>query len=151
MDCCRQLKLAFREDDQVMIEEFMPGREISCGVVKVRGELRPLPLTEIISKNEFFDYEAKYQGKSEEVTPADVSDEIRAKVQETSLKLYKIFNCKGIVRFDYILDGEELFFLEVNTVPGFSEASIVPQQALKAGISLRNSSPRPCRNALNDR
>lgn len=145
------IETAFREDDQVMIEEFMPGREISCGVVKVRGELRPLPLTEIISKNEFFDYEAKYQGKSEEVTPADVSDEIRKKVQETSLDLYKILNCKGIVRFDYILDGEELNFLEVNTVPGFSEASIIPQQALKAGISLKELFTEAVRNAINDR
>jgi D-alanine-D-alanine ligase len=145
------IEVAFREDNQVMIEEFMPGREISCGVVKVGGALRTLPLTEIISKNEFFDYEAKYQGKSEEVTPAEVSEKIALKIKDTSLFLYKMLNCKGIVRFDYILKGEEVNFLEVNTVPGFSEASIIPQQAMKAGISLRDLFTEAVLNAINDR
>ena len=145
------IDLAFHEDDQVMVEEFMPGREISSGVVKINGALKALPLTEIISKNEFFDYEAKYQGKSEEITPAPVDEEIRKIIQETSLKFYQILNCKGIVRFDYILNGRELFFLEVNTVPGFSEASIIPQQAMKAGITLKELFTGAVINAINDR
>jgi D-alanine-D-alanine ligase len=145
------IEMAFREDDQVMIEEFIPGREISCGVVKVKGELRTLPLTEIISKNEFFDYEAKYQGKSEEVTPAEIKDAIAERIRETSLFLYKVLDCKGIVRVDYILNGDDIHFLEVNTVPGFSEASIIPQQALKAGISLRELFTEAVLNAINDR
>lgn len=145
------IELAFREDDQVMVEEFMPGREISCGIIKLRGELLALPLTEIISKNEFFDYEAKYQGMSQEITPARVDEAIVQKIRTTSLELYRILNCRGIVRFDYILDGEELNFLEVNTVPGFSEASIIPQQALKAGISLKELFTEAVLNAINDR
>ena len=145
------IETAFREDDQVMIEEFMPGREISCGIIKLKGKLVALPLTEIVSKNEFFDYEAKYQGKSEEITPAPVDEVVAEDIRKTSLELYKILNCKGIVRFDYILNGDELNFLEVNTVPGFSEASIIPQQVLKAGISLKDLFTEAVLNAINDR
>lgn len=130
------LEKAFREDSQVMLEEFIPGREIACGVIMHGGSLITLPITEIISKNEFFDYEAKYQGKSEEVTPADLDSKVAEECRSLSLKLYRELNCKGIVRFDYILNGEVLYFLEVNTVPGFSEQSIIPQQALAAGVSL---------------
>ncbi len=150
-DLLPAIDMAFRQDNQVMIEEFMPGREICCGVVKINGELRALPLTEIITKNEFFDYEAKYEGKSEEVTPALLDEEIARSIRETSLRLYRILNCKGIVRFDYILDGKVINFLEVNTVPGFSEASIIPQQALKAGISLKELFTEAVRNAINEK
>ena len=145
------LRLAFKEDDQVMLEEHIPGRELSCGTIKYRGKIRTLPITEIISKKEFFDYEAKYQGMSEEITPAIVSVEAADSINETSVMLYKLLNCKGIVRFDYILNDKKLFFLEVNTVPGFSELSIVPQQALKAGISLQDLFSETMLNALNDR
>ncbi|MBW6459508.1 MAG: D-alanine--D-alanine ligase [Bacteroidales bacterium] len=131
------LKTAFREDSQVMLEEYIPGREIACGVAWHQGKLVTLPLTEIISKNEFFDYEAKYEGKSEEITPAVLPDVVAAECRDISIRLYHRLNCRGIVRFDYILNGLELFFLEVNTIPGFSELSIVPQQALSAGISLQ--------------
>lgn len=145
------IKLAFHEDSQVLLEEHIPGRELSCGAIKYRGAIRTLPITEIISKKEFFDYEAKYQGMSEEITPADVPDEIARMISDTSVKLYKLLNCKGIVRFDYILNDQELYFLEVNTVPGLSELSIVPQQALKAGISLQDLFSEAVMNALNDR
>jgi D-alanine-D-alanine ligase len=145
------LKLALREDCRVLLEEYIPGRELSCGIIKYKGEVRSLPITEIISKKEFFDYEAKYEGMSEEVTPAVLPEETARKVSETSLKLYKLLNCKGIVRFDYILNDKELYFLEVNTVPGLSELSIVPQQALKAGISLQDLFSEAVMNALNDR
>jgi D-alanine-D-alanine ligase len=145
------IKLALNEDSRVLLEEHINGRELSCGIIKYRGEIRTLPITEIITKNEFFDYEAKYEGMSEEVTPADLPGEIARMISDTTVKLYKLLNCKGIVRFDYILNDKELFFLEVNTVPGLSELSIVPQQALKAGISLQDLFSEAVLNALNDR
>jgi D-alanine-D-alanine ligase len=145
------LNLAFREDSQVILEEHIPGRELSCGTIKYKGEIITLPVTEIISKKEFFDYEAKYQGMSEEVTPAEIPDEVALNISNTSLRLYKLLNCRGMVRFDYILNGDKLFFLEVNTVPGMSELSIVPQQALKAGISLQDLFTETMLNALNNR
>lgn len=145
------IQLAFREDKRVLLEEHIPGREISCGIIKYRGQVMSLPITEIITMKEFFDYEAKYEGMSEEITPAVLKEEIALKVSETSLKLYKLLNCKGMVRFDYILNDKELFFLEVNAVPGLSELSIVPQMALKAGISLKELFSEAIMNALNDR
>ncbi|MCK9398490.1 MAG: D-alanine--D-alanine ligase [Bacteroidales bacterium] len=145
------LTLAFHEDSRVLLEEHIPGRELSCGTIKYKGAIRTLPITEILSKKEFFDYEAKYEGMSDEVTPADVPGEIARMISDTSLKLYKLLNCKGIVRFDFILNDKELYFLEVNTVPGLSELSIVPQQALRAGISLQDLFSEAVMNALNDR
>jgi D-alanine-D-alanine ligase len=145
------IQRALREDRRVLLEEHIPGRELSCGVIKFKEQIRSLPVTEIITKKEFFDYEAKYEGMSDEITPAKLSQEIAIKVSDTSLKLYKLLNCKGMVRFDYILNDPELFFLEVNTVPGLSEQSIVPQQALKAGISLEELFSEAVINALNDR
>jgi D-alanine-D-alanine ligase len=145
------IKMALKEDTRVILEEHIPGRELSCGTIKYNGEVRTLPITEILTRKEFFDYEAKYQGMSDEVTPAVIDEDIALKVRETSLRLYKLLNCKGMVRFDYILNGKELFFLEVNTVPGLSELSIVPQQALKAGISLHELFSEAVMNALNDR
>ncbi len=130
------IELAMKEDEQVMVETFIPGREITCGVINYKGKIRALPLTEIVSKKEFFDYEAKYQGMSEEITPARIPEEIADKCRQTSVFLYSILNCRGMVRIDYIFNDEGLFFLEVNTVPGLSEASIVPQQAKADGISL---------------
>lgn len=145
------IQVAFAEDSQVILEEHIPGRELSCGTIDFRGEIRTLPITEIISEKEFFDYEAKYEGMSEEVTPANIPGEIAENIRVTSIKLYKLLNCKGMVRFDYILNGDRLFFLEVNTVPGMSELSIVPQQALKAGISLQELFSETMLNALNSR
>jgi D-alanine-D-alanine ligase len=142
---------AFKEDSQVILEEHIPGRELSCGTITFRGKVITLPITEILTKKEFFDYEAKYQGMSEEVTPADIPDAIAREIGDTSVKLYKLLNCRGMVRFDYILNGDKLFFLEVNTVPGMSELSIVPQQALKAGISLHDLFTETMLNALNIR
>jgi D-alanine-D-alanine ligase len=145
------IKMAFHEDNRVILEEHIPGRELSCGIIKYKGQVRSLPITEILTKKEFFDYEAKYEGMSDEVTPAVLPEDIARNVSEASLKLYKLLNCKGMVRFDYILNEKELFFLEVNTVPGLSELSIVPQQALKAGISLQELFSEAVMNALNDR
>ncbi len=134
------VKLAFTEDHAVLVEECIVGREFDCGVFrKADGEKLVFPITEIIPKggHEFFDYEAKYQGFSNEVTPAECPEHISNHIQEVSSKLYDLLGCKGIVRFDYIHDmaADELYFLEVNTIPGQSAESIVPKQAKAMGIS----------------
>jgi len=129
---------AFAEDDQVLVEGFIPGREITCGVFTFKGEPRSLPLTEVIPKNDFFDYEAKYtDGMAEEVTPANIPDDVEQLCRATSEMLYAKLNCQGFVRFDYIFNEDSMYFLEVNTVPGLSPNSIVPQQAVIDGISLK--------------
>ena len=131
------LEIAFKEDDEVLVEEFIAGREIACGIFRIKGNHIVLPLTEIVSKNEFFDYEAKYtSGLADEITPAPLNEKIENECKMLSTFLYNQFNCKGIVRIDFILKDEKLYFLEVNTVPGFSEKSIVPKQAENMGISL---------------
>jgi D-alanine-D-alanine ligase len=127
---------AFEESNEVLIEKFMNGREVACGVVKLKNKTIVLPVTEIISKNEFFDYEAKYTaGKSDEVTPAEMAATITNEIQRLSLNIYELLGCKGIVRVDFIVIGEKPFFLEINTVPGMTEESIVPKQAEAAGIT----------------
>lgn len=130
---------AFREDSQALIEEYIKGRELTCGLFRKGDELIALPITEIRSSKEFFDFEAKYTpGVSREITPAEVDDDIVRKVQGTAKKLYCGLNCRGIVRMDFILQDEtnELYFLEANTMPGQSDGSIVPQQVRAAGMSL---------------
>ncbi|MCW3094301.1 MAG: D-alanine--D-alanine ligase [Ferruginibacter sp.] len=133
------LDKAFMEDDQVLVEEFVKGREFTIGVFKSKGNLIAMPMTEIISKKEFFDYEAKYDGASEEITPANADEIIAEKVREAAKKAYAIFNCNGVVRIDFIYDevAGEPYMLEINTVPGQSEASIVPQQVKAMGWSLK--------------
>jgi D-alanine-D-alanine ligase len=133
------LEKAFREDDQVLVEEFVSGRELTIGVFKSKGEVITLPMTEIISKNDFFDYEAKYEGASEEITPARVDETIAAKIREEARKAYRVFNCNGIVRIDFIYNEEtgKPYLLEINTVPGQSAASIVPQQVKAMGWTLQ--------------
>ena len=136
----KAIEKAFNEDDQVLVEEFISGRELTIGVFKSKGEIIPLPITEIISKKDFFDYEAKYLGASEEVTPAKVDELIAEKVREAAVKIYQVFNCKGIVRIDFIYNEEEgkSYMLEINTVPGQSEASIIPRQVHAMGWSLQD-------------
>lgn len=133
------IKEAFGEDHAVLVEECIVGREFDCGVFrKADGEKLVFPITEIIPKggHEFFDYEAKYQGFSNEVTPAECDERISNHIQDVSSKLYDLLGCRGIVRFDYIHDtaADELYFLEVNTIPGQSAESIVPKQARAMGI-----------------
>lgn len=133
------LDKAFKEDEQVLVEECISGREFTIGVYKSKGSIITLPITEIISKNEFFDFEAKYQGASEEITPANVDETVAEKVRAEARKAYAVFNCNGIVRIDFIynqVDGKA-YMLEINTVPGQSEASLVPQQVIAAGITLK--------------
>jgi D-alanine-D-alanine ligase len=131
------IETAFRESNEVMVEAFMDGREVACGVVKVKGKAVVLPVTEIISKNEFFDYEAKYTpGKSDEITPAEMPVNITNKIQDLSSSVYDLLGCKGIVRVDFIIVGEEPYFLEINSIPGMTEESLIPKQAKAAGIDL---------------
>ncbi|MBP7478240.1 MAG: D-alanine--D-alanine ligase [Chitinophagales bacterium] len=132
----RAIDIAFEHDEEILVEEFIEGREFGNGVFSYKGIPTALPITEIISETEFFDYAAKYEGKSKEVTPANLSPELTKKCQNLSLYLYKELECSGFVRFDYILKGEEFYFLEVNTIPGMSEQSIIPQQATHFGMSL---------------
>lgn len=133
------IEKAFREDGQALVEEMIHGREFTIGVFKSKGEVIVLPVTEIISKKDFFDYEAKYEGASTEITPAQVEEAVANKIRETARKIYTIFNCRGVVRIDFIYQFEEEkpYMLEINTIPGQSEASIVPQQVLAMGWSLK--------------
>ncbi len=130
---------AFAEDDQVLVEEMIVGRELTIGVFKTKGHIICLPMTEIISNNEFFDYEAKYDGIAKEVTPADVEETVANKVREAALKIYNLFNCRGVVRIDFIYNEEKAkpFMLEINTIPGQSDVSLVPQQVIAMGWSLK--------------
>ena len=129
------IEFAFKESSEVLIEAFMNGREVACGVVKTRNKSIILPITEIISKNEFFDFEAKYTpGKSDEVTPADLPPSVTAEIQRLSSLVYDLLGCKGIVRVDFIVVDQKPRFLEINTVPGMTEESLVPKQIQAAGI-----------------
>lgn len=131
---------AFAEDDQVLIEEFVEGREFTIGVAKLNGEVVTLPMTEVVSENYFFDFEAKYQGKSHETTPAIVDNNKAEKIRAAAKKIYKVFNCNGVIRIDFIYNEkmDAPYMLEINTVPGQSAASIVPQQVQAMGMSLKN-------------
>jgi D-alanine-D-alanine ligase len=138
-DLLSAIETAFRESKDVLIEKFMDGREVACGVVKTKKNAIVLPVTEIISKNEFFDYEAKYTpGKSDEITPAEMPALIVNEIHRLSLSIYDLLGCKGIVRVDFIVIGEQPFFLEINTIPGMSEQSLIPKQAAVAGITLED-------------
>ncbi len=134
------INICFEHDDEVFIEEYIEGIELTCGVYMRNGEIIVLPVTEIVSKTEakFFDYKAKYtQGAADEITPARISQEVTKLVQETTFFLYKKLELKGICRLDYIYSSGTLFFLEANITPGMSERSIVPQQAEYVGITLK--------------
>lgn len=152
-DLADALEKAFREDEQVLVEEFISGREFTIGVFRKQGEIITLPFTEVITKKEFFDFEAKYQGLSEEITPAQVDEEIAVKVRSAARRVYEVFNCRGIVRIDFIYkeaEGEP-YMLEINTVPGQSEASIVPQQVKAMGWTLTDFYAALIEDALTDK
>ncbi|MFM6947200.1 MAG: D-alanine--D-alanine ligase [Flavobacteriales bacterium] len=121
------LEIAFREGKRVVLEAFLDGTEVTCGVYRSKEGVVALPLTEIVSDTEFFDYEAKYNGKSQEITPARISPESTEKVQETAKRIYDLLGLKAIARIDFMLVNETPYIIEVNTTPGFSPASIVPQ------------------------
>ncbi len=125
---------ALLEDSEVIIESFIQGTEISNGVYKIGNNITVLPITEIRTDNEFFDYQAKYEGKSKEITPAEISEELSNKCKKLTAQIYSHLDCKGICRVDYIIQNNELYMLEINTVPGMSKASIIPQQIRAAGM-----------------
>ena len=130
------LEKAYKEDSEILIESFLDGTEVSVGIIQYRGETKVLPITEIVSENDFFDYEAKYEGKSQEITPARISLAQQAKVEKVAKKVYDILNISGFSRSEFIFVDSEPYFIEINTVPGLTEESILPQQAQVAGISL---------------
>lgn len=130
------LEKAYKEDSEILIESFLEGTEVSVGIIQYRGETKVLPITEIVSENDFFDYEAKYEGKSQEITPARISLAQKAKVEKVAIKVYDILNISGFSRSEFIFVDSEPYFIEINTVPGLTEESILPQQAQVAGISL---------------
>jgi len=132
------VKISLKEDDEVIIESFLDGTEVSVGVITYKNEVIVLPITEIVSENDFFDYEAKYQGKSQEITPARISEKERKRVNEVAKRVYEILKMSGFSRSEYIIINGEPHLIEINTVPGLTNESILPQQAAEAGISLED-------------
>ena len=132
------IEMAFQEDDEILIEEFLDGVEISVGVIEYDHKIKVLPITEIVSENEFFDYDAKYLGKSQEITPARISKKQQLNVELAAEKIYKSLNLNGLSRSDFIIVGDDPFFIELNMVPGITAESILPKQAKAAGISLKD-------------
>jgi len=129
---------AFAEGAEVMIESFLAGTEITCGVYKTRNKAQVLPITEVVSENEFFDYDAKYKGQVQEITPARLSASLTERVQKLTSAIYDILGCKGIVRIDYIISvGEVINLLELNTTPGMTATSFIPQQVAAAGLDIK--------------
>ena len=143
------LELAFKEDKEVLIEEFLDGTEVSVGVIQYKGETKIVGITEIVSHNEFFDYEAKYEGASDEITPARLNGETRKKVEEIAAKAYESLQMTGITRSEYIIVNGLPHFLEMNTLPGFSSASIFPQQAEYSNLNLKDLFDNEIEIALN--
>jgi D-alanine-D-alanine ligase len=148
-DILPAIAVAYKEDSEILIESFLNGTEVSVGVIQYQGEIKVLPITEIVSENDFFDYEAKYEGKSQEVTPARISKSQQEKVEKIAKKIYKVLNISGFSRAEFIFVDEEPYFLEINTVPGLTEKSILPQQAKVAGISLATLFENAIESALN--
>ena len=130
---------AFSEGEEVIIEAFLAGTEITCGIYKTGSKTQVLPVTEVVSENEFFDYDAKYKGQVQEITPARISDSLTERVQKLTSAIYDILGCKGIVRIDYIIsEGEVINLLEVNTTPGMTATSFIPQQIAAAGLDIKD-------------
>lgn len=130
------INLSFQYDDEVVVEQFLDGNEFSNGVVRKDGKTLVLPITEIVSQNEFFDFKAKYESESQEITPARLTPEQTANCQAATKKIFEALGCGGMTRIDYIKVGETFYFLEANTIPGMSEASIIPQQARAHGWTI---------------
>ncbi len=131
------LDKALKEDNEILIESYLSGREVTVGVYKLNGKIEVLPITEIISKNDFFDYKAKYEGESDEITPAKLPIDLEIKVKKDALNLYTQLNLKGITRTEFIFEKNIPYFLETNTIPGMTEKSIIPQQFKAANKNLK--------------
>ena len=132
------IERAFEEGDEVICEAYLKGTEVTSGVYKTKTKAVAFPITEVVTKREFFDYEAKYNGQVDEITPARVPDELRDKVQAHTLKIYDLLGCKGIIRADYVLIDGEIYLLEVNTTPGMTATSFIPQQVRAAGLDIKD-------------
>ncbi|MDD5149443.1 MAG: D-alanine--D-alanine ligase [Flavobacterium sp.] len=132
------IEVAYKEDNEIIIESFLDGTEVSVGVINYKGNITVLPITEIVSENDFFDYEAKYQGKSQEITPARISAEMTKRVSEVAKRAYEVLKMKGFSRSEFIFVDGEPYMLEMNTIPGLTTESLIPQQAKAAGISLED-------------
>jgi D-alanine-D-alanine ligase len=135
-DLEKAIILALKHDNKVLIERFVDGIEISVGVYNNGKTIQPLPITEIVTENEFFDYQAKYEGKSEEITPARIKEKLTNKIQQTTVDIYKKMELNGICRIDYIIMDQVAFVIEINTIPGFAEESIIPKQLTAAHLEL---------------
>ncbi len=133
------IEKAFSEGSEVLIEAFMEGTELTCGMYKTKEKTVVFPVTEVVPKNEFFDFDAKYKGESDEITPARISEKLTNEVQNLTKKIYEILGCKGIVRIDYIITkGDVINLLEVNTTPGMTATSFIPQQVRAAGLDIKD-------------
>jgi D-alanine-D-alanine ligase len=147
------LDKAFKEDDQVLAEEMIEGREFTVGVCRFNGQIKILPITEVITQNDFFDFEAKYEGKSSEITPAVIDPSWKIEIEAAAKKVYNVFNCRGVVRIDFIYSTayNAPFMLEINTVPGQSDASVIPQQVKVLGMELKEFYTMLLEEALADK
>jgi D-alanine-D-alanine ligase len=132
----KAINSSLQHDNKVLIEQFIDGIEISCGIYTNKNNIHALPITEIVTENEFFDYQAKYEGKSQEITPARISKKLTIEVQRLSTEIYKAMELSGICRIDYIIMNEIPYIIEINTIPGFTEESIIPQQVKSANLKL---------------
>lgn len=137
-DLDKAIKIAFKEANEVIIESFIQGREVTCGCYKLKDKEVVLPITEVVTTNEFFDYEAKYEGKVEEITPANLPEDITNQIKKNTSRIYDIVGAKGIIRVDYIISNDIPFLLEVNTTPGMTPTSFIPQQVAAAGLNMTN-------------
>ena len=135
-DLVEAINIALQHDNKVLIEQFIDGIEISCGVYVNKNNIQSLPITEIVTENEFFDYQAKYEGKSQEITPARISKKLTIEIQKLTTDIYKAMDLVGICRIDYIIMNEKPYVIEINTIPGFTEESIIPQQIKSANLKL---------------
>lgn len=145
----KAIEIAYKEDTQILIESFIDGTEISVGVISFENDILALPITEIVTNNDFFDYNAKYKGESEEITPARISDEMKLKIKSIAKKIYKILEMQGFSRSEFIIRNDEIFLLEVNSVPGLTKESILPKQAISAGIELKDLFSNAINEAIN--
>ncbi len=131
------LEEALREDNEAIVERYIKGTEVTCGLMKTSDGFSLFPITEIVTKNEFFDYEAKYtEGKAEEITPARIDDDITKKCQDMAMAIYDLTDCAGIVRVDFIIKGNQVYFLELNSIPGMSKESVIPKQVSSMGLKM---------------
>jgi D-alanine-D-alanine ligase len=135
-DLTKAINSALQHNNKVLIEQFIDGIEISCGVYTNKNNIQALPITEIVTENEFFDYQAKYEGESQEITPARISKKLTIEVQKLTTDIYKVMELSGICRIDYIIMNEKPYIIEINTIPGFTEESIIPQQVKSANLKL---------------